>query len=269
MSTIVLVTGGFDPLHSGHIAYFEAAREFVPDPEAGDQLWVGLNSDSWLANKKGRSFMPIQERASIVKNLRMVDRVITGFDDSDGSASGAIHKAYTLGAEHIVFANGGDRGTENTPEQHDFRYTPNIEFAFGVGGEDKKNSSSWILEEWRAPKVVRNWGHYRELYKGDGFQVKELVINPHSSLSMQRHQCRSETWNLVSGVAHVLTSTSHTNPHDGALRQNLTPPNPVDIPRGVWHQGVNDSAEPAHIVEVWKGRSKLLSEEDIERWDAT
>ena len=86
---------------------------------------------------------------------------------------------------------------------------------------------------------------------------------------MQRHQCRSETWNLVSGVAHVLTSTSYTNPHDGALRQNLTPPNPVDIPRGVWHQGVNDSAEPAHIVEVWKGRSELLSEEDIERWDAT
>ena len=137
MSIIVLVTGGFDPLHSGHIAYFEAAKQL------GDELWVGLNSDAWLANKKGRSFMPIQERASIVKNLRMVDRVIVNFDDSDGSASGAIHKAYTLGAEHIVFANGGDRGTENTPEQHDFRYTPNIEFAFGVGGEDKKNSSSW------------------------------------------------------------------------------------------------------------------------------
>jgi cytidyltransferase-like protein len=58
---IVLVTGGFDPLHSGHIAYFEAAKQL------GDELWVGLNSDSWLANKKGRHFMPITERASIVK----------------------------------------------------------------------------------------------------------------------------------------------------------------------------------------------------------
>jgi mannose-6-phosphate isomerase-like protein (cupin superfamily) len=233
----------------------------------GDELWVGLNSDAWLANKKGRSFMSARERASIVKNLRMVDRVITDFDDSDGSASGAIHKAYTLGAEHIVFANGGDRGTENTPEQHDFRYTPNIEFAFGVGGEDKKNSSSWILEEWKAPKTVRNWGHYRNLYKGKGFQVKELVIAPHSTLSMQRHKHRSETWNIVSGEAHVLMSTNNVDPCDGALRRILTPPNPVDIPRGVWHQGVNDSDEPAHIVEVWKGPSEQLNEEDIERWD--
>ena len=261
MTTVVLVTGGFDPLHSGHIAYFEAAKLL------GDELWVGLNSDSWLANKKGRSFMPIAERASIVKNLRMVDRVITDFDDSDGSASGAIHKAYTLGAEHIVFANGGDRGTGNTPEQHDFRHTPNIEFVFGIGGEDKKNSSSWILKEWQAPKTEREWGHYRELYSGDGFAVKELVINPHSKLSMQCHSHRSETWNLVSGNAYVLTSRSNTDPFDGASRQKLTPPNPVDIPVGVWHQGCNDSDYPAHIIEVWKGPSELLSESDIERFD--
>ena len=140
--SIVLVTGGFDPLHSGHIAYFEAAKQL------GDELWVGMNSNEWLIRKKGKYFMPVTERALIVKNLRMVDRVITDFDDSDGSASGAIHKAYSLGAEHIIFANGGDRGTANTPEQYDFRHTPNIEFVFGVGGEDKKNSSSKILKEW-------------------------------------------------------------------------------------------------------------------------
>jgi D-beta-D-heptose 7-phosphate kinase/D-beta-D-heptose 1-phosphate adenosyltransferase len=261
MTTVVLVTGGFDPLHSGHIAYFEAAKRL------GDELWVGLNSDSWLANKKGRSFMPVQERASIVKNLGMVDRVVTDFDDSDGSASGAIHKAFNLGAEHIVFANGGDRGTGNTPEQHDFRHTPNMEFVFGIGGEDKKNSSSWILKEWQAPKTEREWGHYRELYSGDGFAVKELVIAPHSSLSMQRHQHRSETWNIVSGQAHILMSTNNVDPHDGAGRRTLSTPNPVDIPKGVWHQGVNESDTPAHIVEIWKGPSNLLSESDIERFD--
>ena len=267
MTTVVLVTGGFDPLHSGHIAYFEAAREFVPDPDAGDQLWVALNSDAWLARKKGRSFMPIKERVSIVKNLWMVDRVITGFDDSDGSASGAIHQAFNLGAEHIIFANGGDRGTDNTPEQEAYKHSPDIDFLFGIGGEDKRNSSSWILKEWQAPKTEREWGHYRNLYKGDGFQVKELVIAPHSKLSMQRHKHRSETWNLVSGIAHVLTSTSNVDPKDSARRQTLTPPNPVDIPRGVWHQGCNDTDEPAHIVEVWKGPSELLTEEDIERYD--
>ena len=264
MATVVLVTGGFDPLHSGHIAYFEAAKQL------GDELWVGLNSDDWLANKKGRSFMPITERASIVKNLRMVDRVITNFDDSDGSASGAIHKAFNLGAAHIIFANGGDRGTGNTPEQHDFRHTPNIEFVFGIGGEDKKNSSSWILKDWKAPKTEREWGHYRELYSGDGFAVKELVIAPHSKLSMQRHQHRSETWNLVSGEAYVRmnsVSTEGLDPGDGAVRRTLSTQNPIDIPKRVWHQGVNESDKPAHIVEIWKGKSELLTEEDIERWD--
>ena len=259
MTKIVLVTGGFDPLHSGHVAYFEAAREL------GDELWVGLTSDAWLGSKKERSFMPVKERASIVKNLRMVDRVITNFDDSDNSASGAIHKAYTLGAEHIDFANGGDRGTGNTPEQHDFRHTPNIEFVFGGGGEDKSNSSSWILQEWQAPKTEREWGHYRNLSKGDGFQVKELVIAPHCTLSMQRHKHRSETWNLVSGTAHLLTS-ARTQP-ENPLIQKLVPANPIDIPSGVWHKGVNNSDEPAHIVEVWKGPSEQLNEEDIERWD--
>ena len=54
-------------------------------------------------------------------------------------------------------------------------------------------------------RVERNWGHYKVLYEGDDFVVKELVINPHSSLSMQRHQYRSETWNLVKGNAYIKT----------------------------------------------------------------
>lgn len=258
MAKVVLVTGGFDPLHSGHIEYFKAAREL------GDELWVGLNSDEWLARKKGRHFMPWNERASIVKNLSMVDRVIR-FKDADNTASDAIHKALSVGADSIVFANGGDRVSDNTPEQHAYGTAPNIEFVFGVGGEDKKNSSSWILKDWRAPKTERAWGHYRNLYKGDGFQVKELVIAPHSELSMQRHKHRSETWNIVSGKAHVKMS-NRTTPEDCVLH-HLTIPNPVDISAGVWHQGVNDTDEPAHIIEIWKGPSELLSEDDIERYE--
>lgn len=260
MTKVVLVTGGFDPLHSGHIAYFEAASKL------GDELWVGLNSDDWLARKKGRSFMPWSERASIVKNLSMVDRVIR-FKDADDTASDAIHKALSVGADSIVFANGGDRSSDNTPEQRAYGANASVEFVFGVGGEDKKNSSSWILKDWEAPRTERNWGHYRNLYKGDGFQVKELVIAPHSRLSMQRHKHRSETWNLVSGSAYVLTSNRNTDPSDGAQRRKLSVQNPVDIPAGLWHQGVNDTDEPAHIVEIWKGSSDLLSEDDIERWE--
>ncbi len=139
----VLVSGGFDPIHSGHIAYFTAAKEL------GDELWVAINSDQWLKNKKGKRFMPIKERAEIVKNLKMVDRVIVNFDDSDGSACGAIYKAMSLGADKIIFANGGDRDRENTPEECIYGNMEAVEFVFGVGGTDKINSSSRILEEWR------------------------------------------------------------------------------------------------------------------------
>ena len=115
------------------------------------------------------------------------------------------------------------------------------------------------------PKVNRSWGYYRILYKGQGFRVKELVINPHSRLSMQRHEHRSETWNLVSGVAKLHISNRQI-PIDPAV-YTLQTQNPIDIPKGVWHRGVNDSDNPAHIVEIWKGPSELLSEDDIRRWD--
>ena len=81
----------------------------------------------------------------------------------------------------------------------------------------------------------------------------------------RKHKHRSETWNLVSGTAHLLTS-NRTIPED-PKRQDLSPPNPVDIPANVWHKGVNNSDEPAHIVEVWKGPSEMLREDDIERHD--
>ena len=72
--TIVLVTGGFDPIHSGHIEYFKAAKAL------GDTLVVGINSDAWLKRKKGRYFMPLEERGAIISELLMVDKVV-GFED--------------------------------------------------------------------------------------------------------------------------------------------------------------------------------------------
>ena len=79
----VLVTGGFDPLHSGHINYFNNAKKL------GDKLIVGLNSDDWLSRKKGQPFMNLENRASIIVELGMVDEVII-FNDSDNSSCHAI-----------------------------------------------------------------------------------------------------------------------------------------------------------------------------------
>lgn len=254
--TVVLVTGGFDPIHSGHIQMFSEAKQL------GKKLVVGVNSDEWLVRKKGQPFMCFEERCSIIRALEMVDDVI-GFSDDDDTANHAIFQVQSTHSGKVIFANGGDRTRTNIPEM---KFT-NVEFAFGVGGDFKKNSSSWILQNWTAPKVERDWGYYRELYKGEDFQVKELVINPHSKLTMQKHQHRSETWNIVHGKAHLKMSHSLMNPFDGCTVYKLHPNNPVDVPIGVWHQGCNDSDKPAHIVEIWKGKTAFLTEDDIERYD--
>ena len=73
---ISVVSGGFDPIHSGHISYINAAKKY------GDYLIVALNSDDWLVAKKGKAFMPFEERKAILENLKNVDDVI-GFEDDD------------------------------------------------------------------------------------------------------------------------------------------------------------------------------------------
>ena len=108
MSNAVLVTGGFDPLHSGHIIYFNNAKKL------GDKLIVGLNSDDWLSRKKGQPFMNLENRASIIVELGMVDEVII-FNDTDNSSCHAIKQVlYTH--DKVIFANGGDRLLSNVPE---------------------------------------------------------------------------------------------------------------------------------------------------------
>ena len=135
---VSLVTGGFDPIHSGHIAYFERAKDL------SDYLVVGLNTNEWLTRKKGQYFLPWIERAEIIRHLDMVDAVIS-WEDDDDSACGAIAKCLEI-SEKVIFCNGGDRGKENTPEYDKFGENPRVKFVFGVGGEHKKNSSSWILK---------------------------------------------------------------------------------------------------------------------------
>ena len=135
---VSLVTGGFDPIHSGHISYFARAKDF------SDFLVVGINTEEWLTNKKGQYFQSWVERAEIIRHLRMVDAVITVPDDDQGSACGAIDKCLEI-ADTVVFCNGGDRGKTNTPEVDKYGEDPRVEFQFGIGGNDKKNSSSWIL----------------------------------------------------------------------------------------------------------------------------
>jgi len=253
---VVLVTGGFDPLHSGHLAYFEEAKKL------GDKLIVGVNSDDWLTRKKGRPFMCFEERTSIIREMEIVDKVI-GFDDSDDSACHAIfHTLSTHGDIKVIFANGGDRTNTTTPEYATYGDMPNVEFVFGVGGEDKKNSSSWILDEWKAPKTERTWGYYRVIHEYDQHtKVKELAVPPGNKLSMQRHQERSEHWFIAEGTATVYTiNTSSTDVETlGIYNQHES----LHIPVGTWHQLANEHDTDLKLVEIQYGTNCV--EEDIER----
>ncbi len=241
-------------MHSGHIAYFKAARAL------GDMLLVGLNSDEWLVRKKGRAFMPWNERLCIVNNLAMVDEVYT-FNDDDGSAKHFIQqvRAHYPNAE-LIFANGGDRTAKNIPEMD--VEDPRIEFVFGVGGEDKKNSSSWILEDWKKPRTSRAWGYYRVLHEvGAQTKLKELTVNPKTCLSMQRHDHRAEFWFVAEGTATVYTVDPAST--DSEIKCHMTVHEHTWIAANEWHQLCNETDQPLKLIEIQYGNNCV--EEDIER----
>jgi len=249
---IVVITGGFDPIHSGHIAYIQEAAKL------GDRLMIGLNSDAWLERKKGRAFMPWNERAAVLQNIKGVSNVLA-WDDCDGSACKLLEELkFNYVYADIIFANGGDRTKENIPEMN----VRGINFMFGVGGEDKKNSSSWILQEWKEPKTDRQWGYYRTVYDQPGTKVKELTVEPGKSLSMQKHENRSEYWHVVSG--RCIVEQQMPNGYQIPAR-TLEAHESIQIPVNEWHKLVNPFDEPCRIVEIQYGTS--CTESDITRKD--
>ena len=139
----VMVSGGFDPIHAGHV-------QMIRDAAKHGSVIVVANSDEWLMRKKGFVFMPWEERAMILREIKGVV-MVAAVDDSDGTVCNAIRMM-----RPDFFANGGDRGKSNTPEMDRFGSDPRVEMEFGVGGTDKKNSSSWLLHNYfeRQRKIV-------------------------------------------------------------------------------------------------------------------
>ena len=136
-----------------------------------------------------------------------------------------------------------------------------VNFDFGIGGTDKKNSSSWILKEWSQPTVQRAWGTYTVLDTNGTWQVKELSFDAGKSLSDQRHSHRSEHWHVVSGS--ILMELDYGMKRTEA--KVYWPGQSIDIPKGVWHKATNVGTEAAKVIEVWLG--DILDENDIERRD--
>lgn len=133
---VVAVSGGFDPIHVGHLELFKEAKEL------GDELVVILNNDVWLRKKKGYAFMPQDQRKKIIKALKYVDRVVLTSHREDDLDMSVCMELEDISPD--IFANGGDRKSDNVPEV----YTCNnldIELAWNIGGEKAESSSELVL----------------------------------------------------------------------------------------------------------------------------
>ncbi len=248
---IIIVSGGFDPLHSGHISYLESSKKL------GDKLFVALNSDKWLEKKKGRHFMPFNERKIILENLEVVDKVIDFEDDEHGSCINALKKVKNLYTDSkITFANGGDRNALNIPEMN----VEGILFEFGIGGTDKLNSSSDILRSYFYGMEERIWGKFFNLFRDKNVLVKEIVVSPNKGMSFQRHFGRSEIWFISKGSCEVNYSN---NSPDKTKKVKLNLHDHFFVPMKSWHQIINPNDIPCHIIEIQYGSE--INENDIER----
>src|ERR1700690_2175256 len=161
----VAVSGGFDPIHIGHIRMFKEARKL------GDRLVVILNNDNWLKTKKGFAFMPEQERAEIIKEFPCVDEVyITTHrvDDTDRSVCKALEEL-----KPDIFVNGGDRKNEADIPETAVCKKFGIEMIFGIGFGGKVQSSSWLTNAVKdVGRDIRPWGQFRVLDAGKNYWVK-------------------------------------------------------------------------------------------------
>ena len=135
---LIAVSGGFDPVHIGHNRMINDASRY------GDVLVI-INSDDWLQRKKGYVFMPWKERAEIMGNIKGVT-IVSAVDDKDGTVCEALNRH-----KPDIFANGGDRKKENTPEM-DLCEELGIQMMWAIGGNDKPQSSSWLVNKLKENK---------------------------------------------------------------------------------------------------------------------
>jgi cytidyltransferase-like protein len=137
---LVMVSGGFDPVHIGHVRMFEEAKKL------GDELLVVINNDNWLAFKKGFAFMPEADRKEIIQAFQAVDQVVLTSHESD-TEDISVCRELELYRPHI-FANGGDRKSDNIPE-YALCEDLGIEMIFNVGHGGKIRSSSEMVKKYK------------------------------------------------------------------------------------------------------------------------
>ena len=243
----VVVSGGFDPVHIGHLRLFKKARGL------GDHLTVILNSDNFLIEKKGFCFMPFEERKEILLGFASVNSVVECIDQDH-----TVRKTIEMLADENaidIFANGGDRkNIEDIPEYQICKKN-NIEMIFDIGGE-KLQSSSSLIDPFINYIEKRPWGKFENLMSSQNFLVKKISIQPRQKLSLQYHNHRAEYWVVVNGSGLITIDNEEIKCSSGSTFQ---------IKKNQLHRIENNNDEDLVLIEVQIGEN--LSEEDIVRVD--
>ncbi len=250
----VIVSGGFDPIHLGHLNLINEASKL-------GKVIVIVNSDEFLLKKKGFFLIPSNERVEIIKNIKNVESVFLSID-KDESVSESIKTLAQDNSFNIkFFANGGDRKTEADIPEQKICEENNIELVFDVGGGKTQSSSNLFKEAIDVFNFYKNytkkpWGSYLNLLKESNFLVKKILVDANEEISYQSHEFRDEHWILVEGNLEVINGSS----------TRVLESNDYDfIKRGAKHRIRNIGSNTAVMIEVQFGDK--IDENDIKRYD--
>ena len=239
---VVAVSGGFDPIHIGHVRMLQEAKKL------GTHLVVIVNNDNWLRDKKGFVFMDEKERVEVIRAIKGVDEVVLTKHkkgDEDRSVKNAL-----ADIDPHIFANGGDRTNKNTPEDQ-VCDALNIKMVFGIGKGGKVQSSSWLTEGRKT--IIRPWGEMDVLRDRKSYWIKELRIKKGGKLSLQKHNHRAENWVVIAGEAIA---------EIGGKKKVMRKGDMVAFKKGEVHR--MSSKNGATFIEVAFGK---MSEDDIVRFE--
>lgn len=243
-----IVSGGFDPVHVGHLRMFQDASKLA------NKVIILLNNDDWLIKKKGKPFMNQKQRKEILKEFKSITDVIIQ-KSSEKSSSLAIEEfALKNKNKKICYCNGGDRSDIKNILEASICKEFNIDLEFGVGGESKIESSSQLSKNYLGNVEIRPWGNYHIIAKNSGYQIKEIKVNQHSKLSLQKHKNRSEFWQIVRGESKITI---------GDKEYYLKEKEHIYIPINTVHRIENVGIEELVFIEIQLGEN--LKEEDIIR----
>ena len=239
----IVVSGGFDPLHIGHVRMLKDA-----DALSGGRVVVLLNTDEWLKRKKGYVVSPFAARKEMIEAV--LKPLIHRAKDADGTV---VESLKGLSGKW-VFANGGDRGRDNTPEAQ-WCKDNGVPLLFGLGGEKVASSSEMMRTDH--PPVQTPWGSYTVLAEGPGYWVKRIVVCAGHRTSIQRHRDRKERFVHVGGYGRV--SVFENVPY---VPDELVPGMEVLVLNGKWHRLEAKGDSDLEVVEIATGDPH---EDDIER----